>query len=177
MRHRSPISVAPRRGTGGAVIAPMAPAAFINPAVIQRTAALAAAGTRRPAEPFRYREGIALGGSAATLPLRYAAAGVLSGTQAAVLGRGACAAVGEASGSASALSKILPSSGFGPAADRLEDWNWHMSVDGAHGRRAQRARGRRRRRPPRLPGDRADAGRGRAAPGRARAHAGAAPAA
>ena len=77
VRRRSPINVAPRRA-GDAVIAPMAPAAFINPAVIQFTAALAGA------EPFRYREGLALRGAAATLPLRYAAAGVLSGTQAAV---------------------------------------------------------------------------------------------
>ena len=81
VRRRSPITVAPRRGADGAVIAPMAPAAFINPAVIQRTAALAA---EPAAEPFRYREGIALAGPPVTLPLRYAAAGVLSGTQAAV---------------------------------------------------------------------------------------------
>ncbi|MGH2978937.1 MAG: saccharopine dehydrogenase NADP-binding domain-containing protein, partial [Solirubrobacterales bacterium] len=67
VRRRSPITVAPRR-SGDAVIAPMAPAAFINPAVIQRTAALL--GT----EPFRYREGLALEGGAATLALRYAAA-------------------------------------------------------------------------------------------------------
>ena len=77
VRRRSPIKVAPRR-SGNAVIAPMAPAAFINPAVIQRTAALVGA------EPFRYREGLALRGGAASLPLRYVAAGVLSGTQAAV---------------------------------------------------------------------------------------------
>ncbi len=62
VRRRSPINVAPRRGPGGAVIAPMAPAAFINPAVIQRTAALVAADNGGPAEPFRYREGIALRG-------------------------------------------------------------------------------------------------------------------
>ena len=42
VRRRSPISVMPRR-SGDAVIAPMMPAAFINPAVIQRTAALLAA--------------------------------------------------------------------------------------------------------------------------------------
>ncbi len=85
VRRRSPISVAPRRSPGGAVIGPMAPAAFINPAVIQRTAALVAAEQDGQAEPFRYREGVALGGGAVTLPLRYAMAGVLSGTQAAVL--------------------------------------------------------------------------------------------
>jgi short subunit dehydrogenase-like uncharacterized protein len=122
VRRRSPITVAPRRA-GNAVIAPMAPAAFINPAVIQRTAALTGA------EPFRYREGIALRGAPASLPLRYAAAGVLSGTQAAV------AAAARARSSvrrrvSATLGRILPSSGFGPAADRLESWKWHMSLVG-----------------------------------------------
>ena len=121
VRRRSPINVAPRRGPDGAVIAPMAPAAFINPAVIQRTAALAGA------EPFRYREGIALRGPAATLPLRYAGAAVLSGTQAAV------AAAARARPSVrrhvgSTLERILPGSGFGPSGDRLESWSWSMSV-------------------------------------------------
>src|SRR5436305_929217 len=43
VRRRSPLVFAPRRGPGGAVLAPMAPAAFINPAVIQRSAALGTA--------------------------------------------------------------------------------------------------------------------------------------
>ena len=64
VRRRSPITVSPRRSPGGAVIGPMAPAAFINPAVIQRTAALVAAEHDGQAEPFRYREGVALGGGA-----------------------------------------------------------------------------------------------------------------
>ncbi len=122
VRRRSPITVAPRRGAGGAVIAPMAPAAFINPAVIQRTAALT------EAEPFRYREGLGLRGSDVSLPFRFAIAGVLSGTQAAV------AAAARARPSVrrrvgGALKTILPSSGFGPSGDRLEGWRWHMSVD------------------------------------------------
>jgi short subunit dehydrogenase-like uncharacterized protein len=121
VRRRSPINVAPRR-SGNAVIAPMAPAAFINPAVIQWTAAISGV------EPFRYREGLALRGASPTLPLRYAAAGVLSGTQAAV------AAAARARPSVRrrvgrALGRILPGSGFGPAADRLEAWKWQMSVD------------------------------------------------
>ena len=60
----------------GTVIAPMAPAAFINPAVIQRTAALNAGRSRRGAVPLP--RGMALGGTAATLPLRYAAAGAIA---------------------------------------------------------------------------------------------------
>lgn len=128
VRRRSPISVAPRRGGNGAVIAPMAPAAFINPAVIQRTAALAAAAEGEPLEPFRYREGMALKGSTATLPLRYAAAGAMAGTQVAV---GRIARAGESTRRrvSETLTKILPSSGFGPAADRLDLWKWRMALD------------------------------------------------
>src|SRR5439155_6914250 len=127
VRRSSPITVAPRRGTGGAVIAPMAPAAFINPAVIQRTAALVAAERGAPEEPFRYREGVALEGGAATLPLRYAAAGALSGTQAAVLAAArARPSVRQRVGRT--LSRIFPSSGFGPTGERLERWSWRMSL-------------------------------------------------
>jgi short subunit dehydrogenase-like uncharacterized protein len=128
VRRRSPITVVPRRGARRAVIAPMAPAAFINPAVIQRTAALVASERDGPAEPFRYREGVALEGGSASLPLRYAAAGALSGTQAAVLAAArARPSVRRRVGRA--LSSILPSSGFGPSGDRLEAWKWRMSVE------------------------------------------------
>jgi short subunit dehydrogenase-like uncharacterized protein len=129
VRRRSPITVAPRQGPGGVVIAPMAPAAFINPAVIQRTAALVAAERGAPAEPFRYREGIVLRGPAATLPLRYAIAGALSGTQAAV-GRLARAGPAVRNRVGDALGRIFPASGFGPAGDRLEAWKWRMSIAG-----------------------------------------------
>ena len=98
MRTRSPIALAPRRGDGGAVIAPMTPSALINPAVIQRTAALLAVEEGRPLQPFRYREGYAIRGPAVTLPLRLAAAGTMSGVQA---GMAAAAAPGPRSGAAS----------------------------------------------------------------------------
>jgi len=127
VRRRSPISVAPRR-SGDAVIAPMAPAAFINPAVIQRTAALSAVESGTVA-PFRYREGLALPGGTATLPLRFAAAGALSGTQAA-LAAATRMSPGARKRLSAGLGKLLPSSGFGPAADRLEAWNWRMTVEG-----------------------------------------------
>jgi short subunit dehydrogenase-like uncharacterized protein len=128
IRRRSPIAVSPRRGARGAVIAPMAPAAFINPAVIQRTAALLAAESGTRVKPFRYREGIALPGAAASLPLRYALAGALAGTQATV-GAIARARPSVRRRLAGALRTILPASGYGPAADRLEAWSWRMSVE------------------------------------------------
>lgn len=127
VRTRSPIRVAPRRGAGGAVIAPMAPAAFINPAVIHRTAALLAAEAGTPAQPFRYREGMALRGSAATLPLRLGMAGALSGVQAGAA-RIARAGPDMRRRVAGALERALPASGFGPAADRLDGWSWTVAV-------------------------------------------------
>lgn len=127
VRRTSPIALSPRRGSGDAVIAPMAPAAFINPAVIHRTAALTAAAEGRAAEPFRYREGIVLGGSAPSLPLRWALAGALSATQ---LGLLQLARAGPAirHPAARALARAGPHSGFGPAGDRLEGWRWTMDL-------------------------------------------------
>lgn len=123
VRTTSPISVRPRLVPGGAAIGPMAPAAFINPAVIQRTAALG-----NPAPPvLRYREGFAFDGGGATLPPRLAVAGILAGVQVGA-GRLASASPAVRARASSALSRVLPSSGFGPRSDRLEDWRWSMDV-------------------------------------------------
>jgi short subunit dehydrogenase-like uncharacterized protein len=127
VRRRSPLRLRPRRGRCGAVVAAMAPAAFVNPAVIQRTAALLAAESDG-AEPFAYREGVALRGGLATLPLRFVGAGVMAGTQSAISGlarvpRSMRRRLGRG------MSKILPSSGFGPKGERLESWHWRMSLE------------------------------------------------
>ena len=130
IRRASPLSVAPRRGHDGSVVAPIAPAGFINPPVIQRSFALrAAAAGKAKAEPeaFRYREGIAIPGPAVTLPLRYAAAGALAAPQLGFL-RLAEASPGVRRRMGGYLERILPSSGFGPAAGRLEAWRWRMSL-------------------------------------------------
>ena len=127
VRAASPINLMPRRNAAGAVIAPMSPAAFINPAVIQRSAALAAAAHGQPFVPFAYREGVAIAGGLATLPLRYGAAGMLSAIQAGLAAAaGARPAIRDRV--SSSLARILPSSGFGPAADRLADWGWQMLI-------------------------------------------------
>ena len=122
IRAVSPITVRPRRAADGSVLAPMAPAAFINPAVIHRSRVLA------DAPPIRYREGTTMGGSPASLPFRYAAAGALAGLQGAVgaLARSSPAVRGRVSGG---LKRVLPSSGFGPDADRLEGWRWTLTAD------------------------------------------------
>ena len=126
VRRLSPISLAPRRGPDGSVLTPMIPAAYINPAVIQRSAMLAEpAGTHAPC----YREAVALPGSAASLPARWAAAGVLSGVQAG-LRSGLRASPRTRGRIASAMQRVMPPPGFGPRADRLEAWTWTMSVSG-----------------------------------------------
>ncbi len=130
VRRTSPILVRPRRAPDGTVIAPMAPAAFINPAVIHRTGLLTATARGELHVPLRYREGLAIEGPPVTLPLRLAAAGMLSGTQGLIAGM-ARAPAGLRKRMSSGLSRVLPSSGFGPAADRLEAWRWSMRVDAA----------------------------------------------
>lgn len=129
VRRRSPIALAPRVNARGEAISPMTPIAFINPAVVHRTAALLAAERGDTPEPLRYREGIAVPGtSAATLPLRYAAAGALGGMQAGfrALTR---ARPSVRDRSAAVMRKILPSSGFGPSGEKLEQWSWHLTAD------------------------------------------------
>ncbi len=128
VRDRSPIELRPRRGRDGAAIAPMTPAPFINPAVIHRTAALTAVERGVALQPFRYREGVAIGGSAPTLPFRLGAAAMLAGTQVGV--RAAARARPEVrTRIADGLRRMLPSSGFGPAPDRLEQWRWRLVAE------------------------------------------------
>jgi short subunit dehydrogenase-like uncharacterized protein len=128
IRRRSPIALAPRSNANGDAIGPMTPAAFINPAVIHRTMALTAADRGADPAPFRYREGIAIPGSGATLPLRYAVAGLLSATQAS-FGALARARPSVRRHASRAMRRAFPDSGFGPAGDRLEEWAWRLAVE------------------------------------------------
>jgi short subunit dehydrogenase-like uncharacterized protein len=132
VRRRSPIAIAPRTNARGDVIAPMTPTPFINPAVLHRTMALSAAERGAAPVPFRYREGVALPGSGATLPLRYAAAGALSACHAGV-GALARARPSLRHRAAAAMRRAMPSSGFGPSGERMEDWTWQVAVDSRTG--------------------------------------------
>lgn len=127
VRRRSPIALAPRFNGRGDPIAPMTPMAFINPAVIHRTTALLAAERGVAAEPIRYREGIAVPGPAAALPLRYAGAGLLSAMQAGFRGL-VKAPPSVRDRTAAFLRRVLPSSGFGPSR-RLDEWSWQLTLD------------------------------------------------
>jgi short subunit dehydrogenase-like uncharacterized protein len=135
VRRVSPIATAPRFNARGEVIGPMTPGAFINPAVIHRTMALTAVDGGATADPFRYREGVAILDNIPTVPLRYAAAGALTAMQAgfAALSRTRPAVRRHA---AAAMRRFLPGSGFGPAGEDLEDWTWQLAVNartaGAH---------------------------------------------
>jgi short subunit dehydrogenase-like uncharacterized protein len=106
----------------------MAPAAFINPAVIQRTAAMSASERGEGFDPFRYREGVAIGGHAVTLPARYAGALAMSGTQAMIRAMARSRPPFRVR-AARTLRSALPSSGFGPSGDRLDDWWWRFRVE------------------------------------------------
>ena len=95
--------------------------------MIHRTAALLASAEGRGAEPFRYREGMALGGGGGSLAVRWAIAGGISGIQFGLRGL-ARARPTVRRPIAGAMARIGPASGFGPAADRLEGWRWTMSL-------------------------------------------------
>jgi short subunit dehydrogenase-like uncharacterized protein len=128
VRNVSPIAIAPRFNAQGDVIVPMIPSPLINPGVIQRTASLLAAEEERVFAPFRYREGVAISGGTASVPLRFAGAGLLSGTPARAKARVKASPTGRGRAS-SFMRKRLPSSGFGPTGEKMEEWSWSMSVN------------------------------------------------
>ena len=65
-------------------------------------------------------------------PVGWAAAGAVSGSQLAI-GGVASAPAGLRKRLSDGMASVLPSSGFGPAADRLEGWDWTMTVAGRTG--------------------------------------------
>jgi short subunit dehydrogenase-like uncharacterized protein len=127
VRARSPIGLAPRRGKDGSVVAVMAPAPFINPGVIHRSALLRAEARAETFDPFRYREGIAIGGRPVTLPARWLAGAAMGATMAGmrILARSGPSVRRPIAG---AMAKLGPGSGFGPTGARLERWHWRMTA-------------------------------------------------
>jgi hypothetical protein len=121
IRTLSPIKVRPRRGSDGSVVAPMIPVAFINPAVIQRSAELSGD------PPLRYREGTALPSAGSMRAPSLALAGILAGFQA-LMRHLVYAAPAARRRYARILAAVMPASGFGPRPDRLEGYKWSMTV-------------------------------------------------
>jgi short subunit dehydrogenase-like uncharacterized protein len=128
VRGHSPIATAPRFNARGEVIGPMTPSAFINPAVIHRTAMLTAEPRGAQPRPFRYREGVAMLEGIPTTPLRYAAAAAMSAGQA---GFGALARARPSvrRRAAAAMRRMMPPSGFGPTGEAMERWSWGLEVN------------------------------------------------
>ena len=125
------------RVTGGRVVAPMVPVAFINPPVIHRSAWLAARERGDPFTPLRYRDGARFGRfGGATGWLALLAASAQSALQWAVITTGSAPSpvrrtVGRM------LAALLPASGTGPSGPQLNQWRWGMVVRGISDRRKQ----------------------------------------
>jgi short subunit dehydrogenase-like uncharacterized protein len=127
IRRRSPISLRVRREADGTVLAPIVPYAFIGPPVIHRTAALLAAERDAPLEPLGYREALTLTGSAASLPLRWAAGAALAGTQAAMAGL-LRAQPPVRQRVEKTLAPLLPHTGYSPPLAQQRQWGWGASL-------------------------------------------------
>lgn len=129
VRTASPLVPAPRpRAAAGRVVGAMVPAAFIDPPVLHRTAALLAREQGAPHVPFRLREGVDLGPSrSAAAPLRWALAAVLAGGQAAVLGAARLPAPVRHR-LAGALARVLPPAGSGPESLGSQEWRWSLDL-------------------------------------------------
>jgi short subunit dehydrogenase-like uncharacterized protein len=129
------ISLAPRRHAGtGEWLSPMVPAAFLNPAVIHRGAALSRLeGSDVFAPDFRYLEGSVVGDLLPPAVRR--AAPVLAPVGAGLLGAGQ-AALGLAGRSPEAvrdriaglLERVGPKPGDGPAPDSLDHWHYRIDL-------------------------------------------------
>jgi short subunit dehydrogenase-like uncharacterized protein len=118
------------RVADGAVIAPMSPAAFINPPVLQRTAWLLDADAALPFRPLHYREGTPIGSSRglpgvvtllAAFALGAAQAGTLAASRLPAPARRALAGL---------LARVLPAGGTGPQGPDLERWRWKLIARG-----------------------------------------------
>ncbi len=127
LRRRSRLVLRPRTSRGR-VVAPLVPAAFINPPVVHRSAALRAEAAGEPHLPFRYREGTDLG------PAR-GVGGVLRRVAAGALGLGQLVLVGLTRspapvrrGVAALAERVLPAPGTGPTGPRTEQWRWSLAL-------------------------------------------------
>ena len=109
----SPIRLRPCRRTVGA-LAPLPPA-FINPAIIHRTAAL----TAPAGDSFAYRERVVVPNLAVAGGIALALGAIRAGARARPAARRAGASV---------LEALFAPLGRGPADDRLAGWTWAMRV-------------------------------------------------
>ncbi|WP_174296753.1 saccharopine dehydrogenase NADP-binding domain-containing protein [Sphingomonas bacterium] len=112
----------------GRVLGPVVPVAFLNPPIVNRTAALLAEERGEAYQPADYREGVDAGWSGGTGGLRRTARATMKGV-------GQRLAVGMTRlpltvrrAIASGIRKILPEAGTGPSGSYLHDWNWTVQA-------------------------------------------------
>lgn len=126
------------REVQGRVMGPVVPVAFLNPPIINRTAALLAAERGEDYHPAIYREGVdtgrAGGGGGRR---RKARATVKGGVQRLAVGMTRLPLVARRA-IASGIRKFLPEAGTGPSGSYLHDWDWTVEAravahDGAVG--------------------------------------------
>ena len=128
VRRTSPLSLRPRV-VRGRVLGPMVPAAFIDPPVLHRTAALLAAERGVPHAPAALAEGMDMGPASPPWGgLGLLAAATSAATQAAVLGLTRLPAPVRTR-LAAALARVLPGSGTGPRGEVLDGWTWSVRAD------------------------------------------------
>lgn len=129
IRIASPNRLWPRIAAGQ-VIAPMIPAAFINPPVLHRTAWLLSREAGERHTPLRYRDGMRLGPfSGVRGVLTLLAAEAISAVQGLVVAGGrlphpARRVIARVAG------RMLPQSGSGPSGPALDDWRWRLDLVG-----------------------------------------------
>ncbi len=112
------------------VIAPMVPAAFINPPVIHRSAWLHGSETDGGFRPLRYRDGMRLGEFSGVrgMPMLLAAEAIAA-VQALVVAGGRLPYTLRRS-LARVVGRMLPQSGTGPSGPALDDWRWRLDLVG-----------------------------------------------
>lgn len=129
---RGRYSVLPHRhrGTGG-WLGPVFPSPFLNPPVAHRTAALLRAGGDRTfSSEYRYREGVAVAGSAPSSVAAVVGPVAATGLAAAQAGFGLLArSPGAVRGAiADAALRLGPKAGEGPRPESLDDWSYRLDV-------------------------------------------------
>ncbi|MEY2849460.1 MAG: hypothetical protein RI885_2127, partial [Actinomycetota bacterium] len=118
------------RIAAGQVIAPMVPAAFINPPVIHRSSWLHSREIDQVFMPLRYRDGMRFGGfsGARGMPALLAAEAIAA-VQALVVAGGRLPYSFRRI-LARVVGRVLPQSGTGPTGPALDDWRWRLDLVG-----------------------------------------------
>lgn len=122
----------------GRILAPVVPVAFLNPPIINRTAALLAAENGETYRPANYREGVDKGPAGGSAGARRKARAALSGARQRLAVSMTRLPLPMRRSIAGAIRRVLPEAGTGPSGPYLHDWTWTVharatSLDGTVG--------------------------------------------